>query len=292
MPTRSQIFTPKQVARALGVSESSLKRWCDRGILPTVRTAGGHRRIELTAVLDYLRRTGRAALRPEVLGLPTSSGAGERAIPRAKERLRDALVAGDAAISRRVILDLFMAGQTISTIGDRVISPAFQEIGSGWECGDVEVYQERRACEIVGRVLHELETLVPQGPDTAPLAMGGTVEGDVYGLPTTLVGLVIRQQGWRSHSLGPGLPFATMLAAIRQHQPRLFWVSVSHVANEQAFLAEYDAFFHEASRITLVAVGGRALREELRSAMHYTVFCDRLNHLESFLATLPTANAT
>jgi predicted site-specific integrase-resolvase len=29
------LLTPKQVARAIGVSESSLKRWCDKGVLPT-----------------------------------------------------------------------------------------------------------------------------------------------------------------------------------------------------------------------------------------------------------------
>ena len=285
----SEIYTPKQIARALGVSESSLKRWCDKGILPTVRTAGGHRRIALSAVMDYLRSTGRPIVRPEVLGLPATSGTGERVLERGRDRLAAALIEGDASICRQVIFDLFLAGHSISTLGDRVISPAFAQIGNGWECGSLEVYQERRACEIVGRVLHELEGFVPQGKDDAPLAMGGTIEGDVYELPTTCVALVMRQSGWRTMSLGAGLPLTTMLAAIRTHKPKLFWVSVSHIANEPQFLADYDTFFHQASQHTIVTVGGRALREELRSAMHYTAFCDRLAHLESFVATLGKA---
>lgn len=284
--TMSEAYTPKQIARALGVSESSLKRWCDRGLLPTVRTAGGHRRIPLSAVMDYLRSTGRPLVRPEILGLPATSGMGERVVDRARERLALALIEGDGIICRQVIFDVFLAGHSLSTIGDRVISPAFQDIGMRWECGEVEVYQERRACEIVGRVLHELEGAIPLAPESAPLALGGTIEGDVYEIATTLVSLVLRQNGWRAMSLGAGLPLSTMLAAILKYQPRLFWISASHVVDEVKFLSEYDVFFHEASRHTLIAVGGRALGDHVRSAMHYTVFCDRLAELEAFVATL------
>ena len=37
----NELVSPKQVAHAMGVSESSLKRWCDQGLIPTVRTAAG-----------------------------------------------------------------------------------------------------------------------------------------------------------------------------------------------------------------------------------------------------------
>ena len=282
MPT-SQNYTPKQIARALGVSESSLKRWCDRGILPTIRTAGGHRRIPLTAVLDYLRGTGRPLVRPEILGLPATSGTGLRVIDRARDRLRTALLDGDLAICRQVIFDLFLAKQSISAIGDRVIGPAFYDIGASWEAGEIEVYQERRACEIIERVLHELEMAVPQGTDNTWLALGGTPEGDHYGIATMLIALVMRQKGWRAISLGAGLPFSTMLSAIRTQEPRLFWISTSYISDEARFVAEYDQFYEEAWLLTWLAVGGRALTPELRYRMQYTVFCDRLSNLESFV---------
>lgn len=282
MPT-SQNYTPKQIARALGVSESSLKRWCDRGILPTIRTAGGHRRIPLTAVLDYLRGTGRPLVRPEILGLPATSGTGLRVVDRARDRLRTALLDGDLAICRQVIFDLFLAKQSISSIGDRVIAPAFHDIGASWEAGEIEIYQERRACEIIERVLHELEMAVPQGTDNTRLALGCTPEGDHYSIATLLVALVMRQKGWRAFSLGPGLPFSTMLSAIRTQEPRLFWISASHIPDEDRFVAEYDQFYEEAWRMTVIPIGGRALTHELRYRISYTVYCDRLSNLESFV---------
>ena len=38
--------------------------------------------------------------------------------------------------------------------------------------------------------------------------------------------LVLRQRGWNAVSLGGNLPFATLSAAIAQHQPRLFWAEL------------------------------------------------------------------
>jgi excisionase family DNA binding protein len=288
MPATQENYTPKQVARAIGVSESSLKRWCDRGILASIKTAGGHRRIPLKAVLEYMQSTGRPLVRPDILGLPATSGQSDRVLERGKKQLQQALVAGDALACRQVVFDLFLAGHSVAAIGDVVVSPSFQEIGASWACGDIEVYQERRACEICCRALHELERLIPQGKEAAPLALGGTTESDRYDLATTLVAMVLRQNGWQATSLGAGLPFATMLAAIRQHRPQLFWISVSHIADEERFVSDYNAFYEEAAPLTKIAIGGRSLHPALRERIRYTVFCDRLSHLESFLSAHPS----
>src|SRR5215213_8899170 len=42
--SRGRRLTSKEAARVLGVSEASVKRWADSGLLPMEKTAGGHRR--------------------------------------------------------------------------------------------------------------------------------------------------------------------------------------------------------------------------------------------------------
>src|SRR5215204_4117142 len=42
--TGGRRLTSKEAARVLGVSEASVKRWADSGLLPMEKTAGGHRR--------------------------------------------------------------------------------------------------------------------------------------------------------------------------------------------------------------------------------------------------------
>ncbi len=49
-------YSPKQVAERLGVSESSVKRWLDQGVVPVLRTAGGHRRVSEESVEELLRQ--------------------------------------------------------------------------------------------------------------------------------------------------------------------------------------------------------------------------------------------
>ena len=70
----NEFVTPKQVARAIQVSESSVKRWCDKGVIPTQKTAGGHRRIQLAGLVRFLRESGQVLARPEVIGLPATTG--------------------------------------------------------------------------------------------------------------------------------------------------------------------------------------------------------------------------
>ena len=144
------LLTSKQVARAIDVSESSIKRWCDKGFIPTQYTAGGHRRIAIPGLVEFLRLGNNTLMHPEVLGLPPTSGQSRRVVERACEQLTEALIAGDQPRSRQIAIDLYLAEQSISVICDDFFAAAFRELGERWACGDLEVYQEqeRQGCEI------------------------------------------------------------------------------------------------------------------------------------------------
>ncbi|MCB1052997.1 MAG: helix-turn-helix domain-containing protein [Acidobacteria bacterium] len=46
-------LTTQQVARYLGVSPASVKRWSDQGLIEAQFTAGGHRRFQLDDVKAF-----------------------------------------------------------------------------------------------------------------------------------------------------------------------------------------------------------------------------------------------
>ena len=280
-------FTPKQVARAIGVSESTLKRWCDRGLLPTIRTPGGHRRLPLHGVLDFLRSNKHRLPHPELLGLPATSGQTVWVVERACEPFLEAILRGKKDVCRQLILDLHLANQPISIIGDGLMTPVLKEIDQSRQRGEAEIYQERRACEICLEILYELQGYLPPPTPEAPLAFGATPEGDHEMVPSHLVGLVLYEAGWQVQVLGSSLPFATLSAAVREHQPRLFWLSVSHVAHQERFLNDYRVFYEEAAKVaTPVVVGGNDLAPVVRQQMHYSAFCDNLQELSDFLVAL------
>ncbi len=281
-----ELLTPKQVARAINVSESSVKRWCDKGVIPTQYTAGGHRKITMADILEFVR-SGRCKLvHPEALGLPPTSGQTVRVVTRAREQFVEALVAGDDAVCRQITFDLYLADHSLSVLCDEVLAAAFREIGERWCRGNVEVYQERRGCEITLRILHELSGILPVPPAIAPLAIGGATMGDQYCLGTTMAELVLRDAQWDAVSLGDNLPFDTLALAIQKHRPRLFWLSCSHIVNESEFLAGYSKLFSEFGGDVAFVVGGYALKEELRQRMKFAAYCDNMQHLEGFARTL------
>lgn len=283
-------FSPKQVARAIGASEASLKRWVDKGVLSAVRTAGGHRRIPLSSVISFLRETRRGIVEPALLGLPPTTGSGDTALDRAVQRLRDALRTGNEEQFRGVVLNLLLAGKSVRAICDEIIAPAFEAIGDEWEHGDLEVYQERRGCEITMRTLYELRSVLPKPHEHAPYAIGGTLEHDPYTLATTMIEVTLIEAGWRAESHGSGHPVETLCAAIRDKSPRLVWVSNSVISDESVFAEQVRALIAAAqSQDARVVFGGRAITDELAGGLDGAHHCSNLAAIVRFAADLQPA---
>lgn len=280
-------FSPKQAARAIGVSESSLKRWCDQGLIRTERTAGGHRRLTKEAVISFLRENDRTIVDPQQLGLPATTGQSKWTLDRAAARLRDALLEGEFVLCRQIIMDLYLADHAVTVICDDVVTQAMHSIGDQWTRGEAEVFEERRAVEICTRIVHELRSLKPPvGPD-APAAAGGTLDGDPYTLACGMAEMVLSHAGWNAAPLGNRLPFNTLQKAIVKMKPRLLWLSVSAIRDPQQFADQFNNLFDSATAVgTALVLGGRALDDNTRSRLRYSAYCDTYAHLHAFSATL------
>lgn len=281
-----QLLSPKQVAQAIGASESSLKRWCDSGLLKTVKTAGGHRRISVQEALRFAREQNHTVIEPQLLAIPASEDRKARRIEGCAERLTEALLSDNEDAARTIVFDLFLAGHPLSVIFDEVMAVAFHAIGQRWECHRAEIYEERGSCLIAMRLLHELRArLVP--PEQTIRALGATTAGDHYTIPVTMVELVLRSVGWDARQLGPSIPFESMIHALRQNTPRVFWMSVSFIPDEAAFIRGFQALSTAASQTnTAVVVGGQALTAEIRAQLRYATFCDTMRQLEEFARTV------
>ncbi|WP_442481329.1 helix-turn-helix domain-containing protein [Aeoliella sp. SH292] len=256
-------FTPKQVAQALGVSESSIKRWVDSGKLEAVKTAGGHRKLPLAAVVKLAREQGYAIVRPELLGLAAEHV--KCRLEDACEPLVETLAAGDESASQAIIEPLYHAGHSMVEIADQVIAPVFHEIGHRWARGEFSVHQERRACEIAIATLHNLRRMLPLPEPGAPRAIVTTPSDDHAELPSRLAELVLREKGWDARVLGISLPLDEIRAAVEKNPPDLALLSATHLDNANVFVtqANNDLFIPTAG-LTRWIVGGQAFGSELQ----------------------------
>jgi excisionase family DNA binding protein len=276
-----------QVAAALGVGVSTVKRWVEDGILPATKTAGGHRKLLVADVLEVARRSN---LPVHDLARLTGSVAGSR-LPDPAVVWKDlyrALVQGDAGVVRALVHGAYRNGLPVERLADEVIAPAMQQIGDDWEKGKIDVMHEHRASQQCASAVYELkEMLESRSKRQRPVAVGGAPEGDLTVLPTLLTQIVLIDAGWDAVNLGPNTPLKSLRLAVTELHPQLVWLSVSHAAFDASFLSQYRDLYRqtEAAGAALV-IGGRALVESVRASLEYTAYGDGLTHLAAFARAL------
>lgn len=288
-PCARRYVSPLLVARALGVSETTVKRWVDETRLPAQRTAGGHRRILVDDVLTLVSRENWPHVDlGQLLGTTPQVQPADVALLR--EQFHQTLVNDEPERARTLFLLAHQGGLAASRLADEVVSPVMARLGHDWSTGQLDVYQEHRGTQVcLGALLALKARMDSSGAPGAdqPLAIGGGPEFDHYVLANLLVELTLRELGWRVVNIGPNTPFASFHRAMREHQPRLLWLSCSYLPDVPAFLAGFRTLRDEAvSAGVEVAVGGRALTDAIVAQMTFAHHGNRMADLTAFARTI------
>jgi len=279
MTSSDSLLKTRQVARALGVSVSTIKRWVDTGVLPASRTVGKHRLIRRSEALRFAREQG---LPHEGLDLLEGDAIGEGA----RASLLEALRQGRGREARALIRGHHAAVRDGVELADELIRPVMERVGQCWKAGSIDVYHEHQATQIVSASIVELIAAAEATRDRTsprPLAVGAASDGDPYVSPGLLGELVLREGGWDVRNLGVNLPLTSLAHAVRDYRPRLVFLSISHLEDEERFVRHYTQFFKAAAAGDVaVILGGRALRPEVRARLVYASYGDRMSHLREF----------
>lgn len=256
-----ETLSPKELSEVIGLSESTLKRWVDSGVVSAVKTPGGHRRIPRAEAIRLIRESNLPILRPESLGLPELALVRESPTTPGLEGLRlfELLRDGEERVVRGLLLSQFLSGRSVIEIADGPVREAMQRIGELWRHTESGIFLEHRATEILTRALTHLQSVVPAPAPDAPLAIGCSPTGDPYVLPTMIAALVLEASGFRTQNLGHDLPLASLAIAAEQTKPVLVWLSISSTSDLPGIGAEIAALADRlAARSIALVVGGRS----------------------------------
>lgn len=222
------VLSPKELALAIGVSESSLKRWADDGLIDVTRTAGGHRRIAIGEAIRFIRNGRFPLVRPEVLGL----GDVKRIQPDAlrgdapAEQLFNYLREGRAHETRGLLTSLYVSGESLAAVFDGPLQSSMARLGEIWKHDDAGVFYEHRATDICIQAVQQLRAMLPPN-EGGPVAVGGAPSGDPYLLPSLLAATALAAEGFQAVNLGPDTPLESLMTAAAHHKARLVWLSIT-----------------------------------------------------------------
>ena len=228
-------LTPRRVAEAIGVSESSLKRWADDGRIVVHRTVGGHRRMHHAEVFQFIRTAGLKVVRPDLLGLPpeadVSSPAGRALEP--GNRLSELLCEGHAFGVHALLLNLYLDGASIAELCDGPICEAMHGFGTLWhDEPERGITTEHLAMTTLVQGIGSLRAAVTpdchgaENRSKRPLALGCAPSGDPFLLPSMLAAWVLAEAGCCDLNLGPETPLDALVDAVEHHKPVVTWIAL------------------------------------------------------------------
>lgn len=284
--TSSEYLSTNQAARVLAVSVSTVKRWVDSGVLPSHRTAGGHRKLLRSEVLLLARQSDLPVSVDAVLEEDTRMRTGDAS--KLERQFFAALRDGDNSESLAIILGSYQHGMSVEWLADFVIAPALARLGHGWSQSQIDIWQEHRGTQICLDTLFKLkERLEHRIEKDGPLAMGAAPEGDPYVLPTLLAQLVLLDAGWQAVNLGPNTPLENLADAVRRLRPKLVWLSISNVAHPKSFVEQFESMRAAADHVdAALAIGGRGLHERLKAKLNFSANGDGLAQLAEFAKSI------
>ncbi|MEM6688244.1 MAG: helix-turn-helix domain-containing protein [Planctomycetota bacterium] len=279
-----KLLTTSEFAKALGVSESSVRRMADAGELQFHRTRGGHRRIPVPEAVRYVRESKTRILRPDLLGLEVDPS--EVSLGTVEEKMLAVLRAGHASAVISLMQSLYASGMSIASMCDGPIAHAMDVIGAAWPHDKKAIFIEHRATILCCRALNQLRLSIPDPEVDAPQAIGGAMSGDRYLLPTLMASLVMHDLGFNETNLGPDLPLDVLTDCVADEKPALLWLSVCEPIRSRTQLREVSRLGEVASQSnTRFIIGGRYARdlEETWGAQHPTSwsYCEHMRCLET-----------
>ncbi|HET6978747.1 MAG TPA: B12-binding domain-containing protein [Pyrinomonadaceae bacterium] len=254
---RTARLTTKHVARLLNVSEATVKRWADDGVLASEKTVGGHRRFGIESVAQLRRESN---LQGEAETVAKGVKKNTRPLPSADDFGRS-ILAGDELEAGAMLVDAYLAHHSIDSIFETIVTPAMHQVGDLWFKGSVTVADEHLATRVALVALQMLRSVTaPHEPNgLTAICCGG--EGDLHELPVHLVTLILESKGWKVIDLGANTPLFSLQEMVSRKRPQLVCISARTIADFERTAAEFVQLRRVANRLKAkIVLGGEAFR--------------------------------
>lgn len=278
-------FTTKEVARLCRVSDATVKRWEDAGLLKSERTNGGHRRFQAEEVARFQRENK--------IGLKRCHG--DDSIIKTNFLRRNfkyfsnsplfaPLINACETEAADLLIGELLRKKSPAEIFDKLICPAMREIGELWARGILTVAEEHLATRTAGNAIHKFRAALPVSESSGKLAMCCAVEGDFHELPTFLAQVIFENEGWEVMNFGANMPLDCLAKEVLKHKPEAVCISATFIENIGEFAEKYKQFAKliEKAKSTVIFGGKAFSNHSNRKFFPNAVFVKKFSDLAIF----------
>jgi len=282
----SDSLTTKAVAKLLRVSEATVKRWADSGLLEPQKTVGGHRRFSLHAVAKLRGQLGIApgthTLAPEI------THERQRVILPSTVQFAETLLRADEKAAGAALVQAYLSGAALTTLFDETITGAMHHIGDLWFKGSITVADEHLATRVIFSALQRLSAAIMPVPPSGLKAICCGIEGDLHELPVQLARIILESEGWEVQSLGPNTPLFALSEMVGRQRPQLVCISGRSIADLDRATAEYSQLRKITAKFRLsVVIGGEGFRDPgFRERFPSEFYADNFEGFSKFIRAL------
>ena len=257
-------FTTIEVARLCRVSDATVKRWEEAGLLKSERTSGGHRRFRPEEVARFQREQN--------LGLKQNHG--DESVSKTTNRARakknytesgflQTLIEGGEEAVSSIFITAHLEGTPLTEIIDRLICPAMRDIGELWHREEISVTQEHLATRTAVSAIYKLRSVLPVPEMKNGLAMCCALEGDLHELPTLLAQITLENEGLEVVNFGASVPLYSLIDEVSRHSPNLVCISATIINDLERLTRDYKNFREKTATLEIpVLLGGRVFDNE------------------------------
>jgi len=219
-----RLLTSAEVAKILGVTAGSVKRWTDLGLLRCARTVGRHRRFDPVEV-DRFRKDQTGEVQPE--HGPDVEG------------WLDLLLSD--ADPHQLLTTLYSERARLGAWWKvaESLAAVLEEMGERWTEGSLSILEEHMASERLSRILAQVSDQLPSRPG-APRLLLTTAEGEEHTLGLSLAEMVIREHGWPVLWAGRRVPLPEIVAHVASGAVDAVAVAASSMADPGDLLAQTE----------------------------------------------------
>jgi excisionase family DNA binding protein len=281
----SNSLTTKEVARLCRVSDATVKRWEEAGLLKSERTSGGHRRFRAEEVARFQRRQN--------LGLKQARGESTRAALRRRRikksfsssPLFHSLLAGREDEAGNILIGAYLHGKPLAQIFDDFVCPAMRRVGELWLEGEINVAQEHLATRAAYNAIYKLRENVPLVEMNGKLAFCCVLEGDFHELPAHFAQITLESKGWEVMNFGANTPLYSLTDEILYHTPEAVCIGAAIIGDYERVARDYKEFRARIAKLKIpVVLGGKAFaNERVRARFPAELYAESFTEFAGFI---------